>query len=99
MWANYELDKAAPQDMSLNYLSALLMDKAELPMTGAQKLALDLMKNFPVITGRCIKTKDGKVYPVSDHVLYENLVEYSHLQYCYLFDSDNMPQGFWNLNK
>jgi len=99
MWANYELDKAAPQDMSLNYLSALLMDKAELPMTGAQKLALDLMKNFPVITGRCIKTKDCKVYPVSDHVLYENLVEYSHLQYCYLFDSDNMPLGFWNLNK
>ncbi|MBQ8524012.1 MAG: sulfatase-like hydrolase/transferase [Clostridia bacterium] len=99
IWANYELDISAQSELSLNYLSSLLMDRAGLPMTGAQKLALELMKDFPVITGRCIKDKNGNVYPVSDHVRYDKLTAFSHLQYCYLFDSDNMPQDFWNLKK
>lgn len=99
LWSNYVLDADIPEEMSLNYLSAVLTDAAELPLTGAQKFSLELMEDFPVITGRCIIKRDGKISPVSDYVLYDKPTDYSYLQYCYLFDSGNIPNGFWTLNE
>lgn len=37
LWANYDIPEAQGVELSLNYLSALLMDTANLPMTGYQK--------------------------------------------------------------
>ena len=34
LWANYDIPEAQGVELSLNYLSALLMDTANLPMTG-----------------------------------------------------------------
>ena len=99
LWSNYGLLADIPEVMSLNYLSAVLTDAAELPLTGAQKFSLVLMEDFPVITGRCIINSDGKISPVSDYVLYDKPTDYSYLQYCYLFDGGNIPNGFWTLNE
>ena len=97
MWSNFGMDVDAPEDVSINYLSTLLMDAAGLPKTGAQKYASTLINEFPVITGRCIIDKNGKISPVSDYSLYEGLNNYAYLEYCYLFDKDKMPDGFWSL--
>jgi hypothetical protein len=99
MWANYELKSDQAEDMSINYLSSLLMEASGLPMTGAQKHAASLRESYPVITGRCLIDKSGKVSPVSDYVESDSLVGYSYLQYSYLFDSENMPEDFWELKE
>jgi len=99
LWANYELDVTPHEDMSINYLSSLLIEAADLPMTGAQKHATHLFESYPVITGRCLMNSDGTASPVSDYVKDEGLVGYSYLQYTYLFDSDSMPADFWELKK
>lgn len=97
IWTNYPLDVDAPEDVSINYLSSLLMDAAGLPKTSDQKYASELMTEFPVITGRCIIDKNGKVSPVSDYVSSNGLRNYAFMQYSYLFDKDNMPIDFWTL--
>ena len=86
--------------MSLNYLSAYVTEVAGLPQTAAQKYLLDLMENFPTLNSRCFTDREsGKVYPISDYEKYGKLLEYSSLQYSFLFDRKNCPYGFWTLEK
>ena len=49
LWANYDIPEAQGVELSLNYLSALLMDTANLPMTGYQKYLARLWEAAPVI--------------------------------------------------
>jgi len=99
LWTNYTLDLDAPEEISINYLSSILTEAAELPLTGAQKFALCLCESYPVITGRCLINKARTVLPVSEYPEGQRLDDYSYLQYCYLFDSGNMPKDFWELRK
>ena len=100
IWTNYETDNENPGSMSLNYLSAYVTEVAGLPQTAAQKYLLDLMENFPTLNSRCFTDREsGKVYPISDYEKYGKLLEYSSLQYSFLFDRKNCPYGFWTLEK
>lgn len=97
IWANYELSDTESHEISINYLSALLTETAGLPMTAAQKYALELCEDYPVINSRCIISSDGSLSPVSDYESINELCEYSYLQYAYLFDAENLPIAFWSL--
>lgn len=97
IWANYSLADTEPHELSINYLSSLLASSAGLPMTAAQKYALELSSEYPVINSRCIIDSDGELCPVSDFESIQRLREYSYLQYAYLFDEESLPWDFWTL--
>ena len=97
LWTNFETEYDAPSDVSLNYLSTLLTEAAGLPQTAAQKQLSDIMKSYPVVTGRCIIDSTGKISPVSDYENHSELSEYAVIQYNYLFDSGDMVKDFFSL--
>ena len=59
LWANYDIPEAQGVELSLNYLSALLMDTANLPMTGYQKYLARLWEAAPVINTVGIRDAAG----------------------------------------
>lgn len=98
MWSNYEVDSSAfAEEMSLNYLSAALMDTAGLPMTASQKMLADLMGEYPVLNGRCFIDSEGKYHPVSDYGDHDALSRYAIMQYNYLFDVDERVNEFFKV--
>ncbi len=97
LWANYDIDEKEVGDISLNYLSTVLMETANLPMTASQKMLSGLMEKYPIITGRCIIDVNGTTYPVIDYTFSKDLVEYAKIQYSYMFDEKNLPKGYYTL--
>ncbi len=99
MWSNYGAQFEEREDVSINYLSSMLLSAAKLPMTASQKFMSDCADDFSVINCRCIMTADGKMYPVSDYTDYDKLMKYAYLQYGYLFDYGKVPKGLFALKE
>lgn len=87
IWANYDIEEGS-KDISLNYLSAYLMQAAGLELTPYQKFQLELSEEVPVITGNFYIGNDGKVYGLDEESAYtERLRQYAILQYGNMFDT------------
>lgn len=97
IWANYDIDYDAPEDISLNYLAALLMDVCGLEKTAAQKYQLELMQDYPVISSQCIMDGEKNIQSIDEYEQYPALTDYSILQYNFLLDKQNRLERFWNL--
>ena len=54
MWANYEMDTTQTENISLNYLGGLLMEKAGIGLTGYQQFLKEMQTQFPVITANMV---------------------------------------------
>lgn len=97
LWANYDIDYNAPENISLNYLAAMLMDVCGLEKTAAQKYQLELMQEYPVVTSQCIMDAAGEIRSIYDYEQYPALTDYAKLQYNFLLDKRNRLEPFWNL--
>ncbi len=101
IWANYPIPERQGVEISLNYLSALLMDVAGLPMTGYQRFLLESWKTLPVLNAVGCADSQGNWYPGPDQLTGEaqTLVQnYRILQYNELFDSrSNLLSDFFFL--
>lgn len=97
LWANYDVDWDIPEDLSLNYLGAMLMEQCGLELTGAQKHLLELAEDYPVISSQCYWDAQGNIHPISDYAGDTQLLEYASLQYNYLIDVRNRSEEFWTL--
>ena len=96
IWANYDIEEAYVEQISINYLSSLIMDTADLPMTGYQKYLMDLYEQVPVITGNVYIGADGKYYTSKKESPYADaLKEYEMLQYYYIFEEDDSNAEFF----
>ena len=97
LWANYDIAYDAPENISLNYLAALLMDVCGLEKTAAQKYQLELMRDYPVISSQCVMDAAGEISASYDYEQYPALTDYAKLQYNFLLDKRNRLESFWNL--
>lgn len=100
IWANYDIEERSGVELSLNYLSTLLMETANLPQTGYQSYLGALWEEFPVVNTVGILDKDGTWYRSIDALPPERqevLEEYQHLIYSNLFDTGHRPEGFFTL--
>ncbi len=88
IWANYDIEEAEYEAISVNYLSTLLCKTVGLPMTDAQAFLWDLYQEYPVITANVFMDADGRIYPFDAYEEHHRLLEYAALQYNYLFDGD-----------
>ena len=102
LWANYDIPEAQGVELSLNYLSALLMDTANLPMTGYQKYLLDLRQTAPVINTVGIRDAEGNWYGENEALpadLAEAVDGYQMLLYNNIFDKSHRLGDFFTLTK
>lgn len=91
IWANYELPDYDVPDISLNYLSILLLDVAGLKTTPYQNFLRDLQKDIPVITGHGYMDKTGVYHNLDEENEYSTEIRnYEILQYNNMFDRKNV---------
>ncbi len=87
MWANYDVDWEAQEDISLNYLSALLKENAGLPLDSWDTFRLEAMEEYPVVNGFGVLDSMGTFRSFHDALNdSEMLQEYERLQYYRVFD-------------
>lgn len=99
LWANYDIPEAEGVELSLNYLSALLMDTAHLPMTGYQKYLLELWQTAPVINTVGVRGADGTWYGENEALpagLAEAVDGYQLLLYNNIFDKPDRLSDFFH---
>ena len=102
LWANYDIPEAEGVELSLNYLSALLMDTAHLPMTGYQKYLLNLWQTAPVINTVGVRGADGTWYGENEALpagLAEAVDGYQLLLYNNIFDKPDRLSDFFHLTE
>ncbi|MCI7474214.1 MAG: LTA synthase family protein [Clostridiales bacterium] len=100
LWANYDIPEADGVELSLNYLSALLMDTANLPMTGYQKFLSRLWEAAPVINTVGVRDGEGNWYGENETLpdqLDKTIQAYKVLLYNNLFDKSNRLEDFFHL--
>lgn len=99
IWANYDIEEKTVEDISLNYLSTLLLETAELPMTAYQQYLAELHKTLPVITTLGYMDTEGNWYRIDDESSpYVELVEnYRKVQYNNLLDKQNRVNSLFLL--
>ena len=101
LWANYDIPEAEGVELSLNYLSTLLMDTANLPMTGYQKFQQELYETVPIIN--TVGISDGQSWYGENETLTGDLAaaveEYQVLLYNNIFDKSNRLEGFFSLTE
>ena len=102
LWANYDIPEADGMELSLNYLSALLMDTANLPMTGYQKFLSQLWETAPVINTVGVRDAQGNWYGENETLpdqLDEAIEAYKVLLYNNIFDKSDRLEEFFSLTE
>lgn len=97
IWANYDIKEIENKDVSLNYLSTMVLDVAGIDMPLYNVYLKDMMEEFPIMTPMGIFDKDGVRYDcvsaISDGS--EWFSDYARFVYNDLFDEDGHVTGFF----
>ena len=102
IWANYDIPEADGVELSLNYLSTLLVKTANLPMTGYQKFLDQLSQVLPVINTVGIRDSGGNWSEDGTGLggqAQEALLSYQRVLYNNLFDKGSRIAGFYTLSQ
>ena len=70
--------------MSSNYLFSYLLETADLPMTGLQKMLRTLYAEYPVISVAGVLDRDGNYINAAAAADLPLIRDYSYMQYNYL---------------
>ena len=101
LWANYDIEEQTDINISLNYLSTLLMKSAGLELSEYQDYLWQTYQELPVVTANFYMDNDGNVYDYqSEDSLpeYEDLLDdYSSVQYNHLFDETKRLESVFEL--
>lgn len=87
IWANYPISCTEIENISLNYLSTLVMQAAGLPLTTYQLFLSTMYERFPVITTIGTRARDGSYLGSTDIVTVTDIWNYySVLMYNEVFE-------------
>jgi hypothetical protein len=102
LWANYDIEEQDGVEASLNYLSLLLLEAAQLPKTAYQEFLTALWEKIPVINAVGY-LEAGREFTDNITVLSkdaQNLIgKYKIAQYNGIFDKINMVKDFFFLKQ
>lgn len=102
LWANYDLglDKSASEvTMSSNYLFSYLLETADLPMTGLQKMLRTLYAEYPVISVAGVLDRDGNYINAAAAADLPLIRDYSYMQYNYLVKHAKTASEFYQFHQ
>jgi len=89
IWTNYASDSAWIEAMSVNYLPALILEKAGIEQPAYYEFLRDLFAEIPVINSVGYIDKEGNHYANDNSNTWpQELNEYALLQYSLLFDRE-----------
>lgn len=90
LWSNYEIkddNRMEPTTTSLNYLGAMVLKHAGIPLTSFQRwLTEELQPMYPIINANCYVDSNGIYKTIADIDSIAELNTYSQLQYNLVFD-------------
>ena len=102
IWTNYDYDYKSYNipDISINYLSSLLLDVAEVDKSLYHEFLDNLREFVPVITGNGYTDVENNYYNFTDTTPFTNLIkQYNYLQYNNMFDKNNKLVELFTVNK
>ena len=91
LWANYDIPEEEDAELSLNYLSTLLMETAHLPLTSYQALLSQLRLAVPVLNLEGCRSFDGEWHESPEDLTGAARVlarRYEALEYNSVFDRE-----------
>lgn len=92
IWANYDIEEEAGICTSMNYLSAMLFDRAGMYCTPYQNYLLELQQVVPVITRTGFTDVNGNWYAQHEETdVAKKLDEYWNLEYYHIFKEEVLP--------
>ena len=91
IWANYPIETEYVEGLSVNYLAALLLEKAGLPMTGYDQWLLEKAEEYPVVILQGYADAEGNSSLCDDDPANwpETLRRLNDLRYNRLYDDKN----------
>lgn len=97
IWANYDIDEQKDVITSANFLSALLLETAGLPLTDYQLFLKEVSQEMPVMTANFFMDASGNhfMYAEANEDQAALLKTYEILQYNHLFDKENRLQSLF----
>ncbi len=99
LWANYDIPEGWIDEISMNYLSTLLMQVAGLELTDYNSYLASLYTRVPVITALGCIDADGNYFQVDDAVDVKSLVQdYRKVAYNNLADTANRRENLFRLD-
>ena len=102
IWANYDFDYKSYdiENISINYLSSLLLDIADVDKTLYLEFLDNLREEIPIITGNGYMDKENVYHDFSEENEYTNLIkQYNYLQYNNMFDKNNKLVELFTVKK
>ncbi|MBR3358131.1 MAG: LTA synthase family protein [Solobacterium sp.] len=100
LWANYDIPEGYIDEISVNYLSPLLMECTGLQMTPYQKWLADLYEEVPVITAMGCRDSSGSFFQADEKNSHEEAISaYRNIAYNNLFDAKNRIEEFFRVGK
>ena len=97
IWANYDIEEQENVNISMNYLSTLMLESTGMKLSPFNQFLLDIHKQIPVLTTNGYFGEDGSYYSLKDESspYYESLRKYQILQYNDLFDKKKRIENFF----
>ena len=85
IWANFDIEEESDVELSANYLGAMTLQAAGLPLNGYQNYLLSLYEQVPVISANHVTLSDGTFTTADEQDAL--LSDYRGYQYYQIFDS------------
>jgi phosphoglycerol transferase MdoB-like AlkP superfamily enzyme len=98
LWANYDIDEEYIDKISVNYLSTLLLNRINEPLTGYNKFLEETYKEFPVVNKNGYIDANGNYYTIEDLKDNKLINDYKLLQYNNIFNNKDAEKSFFTLN-
>ena len=102
IWANYDFDYESYNipDVSINYLSSILLDVAGIEKNLYLKFLDNLQEYIPIITGNGYVDIENHYHDFTDETKYSNLIkQYNYLQYNNMFDKNHKLVEMFSVSK
>lgn len=98
IWANYDIEEQENVNISMNFLSTLMLESTGMKLSPFNQFLLDIHKQIPVLTTNGYFGEDGSYYSLKDESspYYESLRKYQILQYNDLFDKKKRIENFFD---
>jgi Phosphoglycerol transferase and related proteins, alkaline phosphatase superfamily len=101
IWTNYEMETEQIDKISVSYLSALMLEKAEMPLTKFQQFVYKMYKTIPVMHPKGFYDAMGEFHTWenwTEHELYSYFNDFHMLQYNNIFDLKNRKDNYFELD-
>ncbi len=88
IWANYDIEEKSDVETSANFLALEVLKQSGIERNGYYRYLEELQRQYPVISSRQVKTKEGMVLPEEERGTSEELLTYQKLQYYQMFEME-----------